>query len=75
MNESLRTAVYATGLTLGIGWLLHVGRGIFVPIVLSILVVYVIDGLARFTRLPASATSAGYVRYASPSLMSSSLPM
>ena len=57
MNESLRTAVYATGLTLGIGWLLHVGRGIFVPIVLSILVVYVIDGLARLF-----APAAGGVR-------------
>lgn len=65
MNESLRTAVYATGLTLGIGWLLYVGKGIFVPIVLSVLVVYVIDGLARLlARFPLLGVHLpGYVRY------------
>lgn len=65
MNESLRTAVYATGLALAIGWVLHVGKGIFVPIVLSVLVVYVIDGLARLiTRLPGIGRHLpGYVRY------------
>jgi len=65
MNDSLRTAAHATFLTIAIGWLLYVGKGIFVPIVLSVLVVYVIDGLARLVtrvsgvgpRLP------GYVRY------------
>jgi predicted PurR-regulated permease PerM len=65
MNESLRTAAYATILTVGIGWLLYVGKGIFVPIVLSILVVYVIDGVARlFARLPGLGRHLpGYVRY------------
>jgi predicted PurR-regulated permease PerM len=65
MNESLRTAVYETGLALAVGWLLHVGKGIFVPIVSSILVVYVIDGLARLiTRLPGIGRHLpGYVRY------------
>lgn len=53
VSASLRTAAYATVLVLGIGWLLHVGKSIVVPIVLSVLVVYVIDGVARlFTRLP-----------------------
>src|SRR5262245_12355707 len=53
MNQSLRTAAYTTIVTLGIGWLLYVGKGIFVPIVLSVLVVYVIDGLQRLlSRVP-----------------------
>jgi predicted PurR-regulated permease PerM len=47
MIDRLRLAVYATALTVAIGWLLYIGRGIFVPIVFSVLVVYVIDGLTR----------------------------
>ncbi len=50
----LRTAAYALFLAVVVGWILHIGKGIFVPVVLSVLVVYVIDGLARlFTRIPA----------------------
>jgi len=53
MIDRLRLTVYATALTLAIGWLLYVGKGIVVPIVFSILVVYVIDGLTRLLfRLP-----------------------
>lgn len=65
MNESLRTAAYTTIIALGIGWLLYVGKGIFVPIVLSVLVVYVIDGLARlFARMPVlGAHLPEYARY------------
>jgi len=48
MNERFRTAVYGTVFALCIGWVLYVGKGIFVPIVFSVLVVYVIVGLARF---------------------------
>jgi predicted PurR-regulated permease PerM len=52
-SEGFRTFVYATVLALCIGWVLYVGRGIFVPIVFSVLVVYVIRGLADvLTRLP-----------------------
>ena len=66
MNESLRNAAYAMVLTLGIGWLLHAGKGIVVPIVLSVLVVYVIDGLAGlFARLPGLGPQVpAYVHYA-----------
>ena len=55
----------STVLTLGIGWLLYVGKGIFVPIVLSVLVVYVIDGLARLLgRVPVLGMRLPeYVRY------------
>lgn len=53
MIDRLRLAAYATVLAVSIGWLLYVGKGIFVPIVFSILVVYVIDGLTRLMfRLP-----------------------
>ncbi|MFO1413914.1 MAG: AI-2E family transporter [Burkholderiales bacterium] len=43
----LRTAVYALALALMTGWLLYIGRGVFVPIVFAGLVVYVILGLTR----------------------------
>ena len=47
MNDRLRLTVYATVLAITIGWVLHVGKNIFVPIVFSVLVVYVIVGLTR----------------------------
>jgi AI-2 transport protein TqsA len=53
MNERLQATVYGTLFALGIGWILYIGKNVFVPIVLSILVVYVIVGLARsLHRLP-----------------------
>ena len=66
MNDTLRTTTYALILVVAAGWLLHVGKGIFVPIVLSVLLVYVIDGLARlFTRVPgAGPRLPGQLRYA-----------
>ena len=47
MNPTLRTAVYLTVLVLGVGWLLHVGTDILVPLVLAVMLLYVIDGVAR----------------------------
>ena len=66
MNDTLRTTTYALILVVAGGWLLHVGKGIFVPIVLSVLLVYVIDGLARlFTRVPGIGPQLpGQLRYA-----------
>ena len=53
MNSRLELAVHTTVLALAIGWILYVGKGIFVPIVFSILVVYVVDGVTRLLfRLP-----------------------
>lgn len=53
MTDRLRVAVYSTALLLMVGWLLHVGRPIFVPIVVAILFVFVINGLAALSaRLP-----------------------
>lgn len=53
MNEKFQASVYGVLLALGIGWILYIGKGVFVPIIFSILVVYVIVGLTRLlTRLP-----------------------
>lgn len=46
-GSRLQEAVYGGALLLMTGWILHVGRDVFVPIVLAGLVVYVILGLTR----------------------------
>ena len=51
--ERLRAAVHCTVLMLIIGWLLFIGKDIFVPAVLGAVIVYVIVGLAQaLGRLP-----------------------
>ena len=51
--DKLRAVVYGTVLLLIIGWVLTVGKAIFVPAVLGAVVVYVIVGLAQvLTRVP-----------------------
>ncbi len=53
MQESYRNLVYGVALALMIGWVLHIGSGIIVPVVASVLVVYVVLGLVRsFDRIP-----------------------
>lgn len=53
MSDAFRTVVYGTVFALCVGWVLYLGKGIFVPIVFSVLVVYVIAGLAQLLfRLP-----------------------
>ncbi len=52
--ERLRALVYGTVLMIIVGWVLHVGRDIFVPAVFGAVIVYVIVGLAQVLgRLPA----------------------
>ena len=52
-NARLEALVYGAALALIIGWVLYIGRGVFVPVVLGVLVVYVIVGLTRLLgRLP-----------------------
>jgi predicted PurR-regulated permease PerM len=51
--DRLRPLVYGTVLLLCIGWVLHVGKAIFVPAVLGAVIVYIIVGLAQaLDRLP-----------------------
>jgi predicted PurR-regulated permease PerM len=45
---ALQTLVLALALGIMVGWLLHIGRSIIVPLVVAVVVVYVIIGLARF---------------------------
>ncbi len=53
MQNSFRNLVYGVALALMVGYVFYVGRGIIVPVVASVLVVYVILGLARFIdRIP-----------------------
>ncbi len=45
--ERLRALVYGTVLLIVVGWVLHVGRDIFIPAVLGAVIVYVVVGLAH----------------------------
>jgi AI-2 transport protein TqsA len=52
-NDSLQSLVYGTIMALAIGWVLHIGKDVLLPIVFSILVVYVIVGTTRLVaRIP-----------------------
>ncbi len=54
MNEGFRALVHATVFAVLIGWLLYLGRDILVPIVFSVMAMYVILGSARLLeRVPA----------------------
>lgn len=48
VQGTLQNAFYAMGLVIMGGWLLYAGRGIIVPFVMGVMVVYVIIGLADF---------------------------
>ena len=43
----LEAFVYGTVLALIVGWVLYIGKGVFAPIVMAMLVVFVIVGLPR----------------------------
>jgi predicted PurR-regulated permease PerM len=46
LRGSLQNAFYAVALVVMLGWILYVGRGIIVPFVMALIVVYVVIGLA-----------------------------
>lgn len=46
-RDRLQSIVHGAALALIVGWVLYVGRQVFVPMVFSVLVAYVIIGLAR----------------------------
>jgi AI-2 transport protein TqsA len=53
MHDRFQAVVHGAILALIIGWVLYIGKPIFVPVVLSVLVVYVIVGLTRLLeRIP-----------------------
>lgn len=47
MNERFHAMVLGTIFALAVGWVLYIGKNVFVPIVISVLVVYVIVGMTR----------------------------
>ncbi|MBP6597616.1 MAG: AI-2E family transporter, partial [Arenimonas sp.] len=47
LNSPLGGATSAVWLAIGLGWLLHVGQSVLVPVVFGVLIAYVTDGLAR----------------------------
>lgn len=59
----LQSVAFGVGLAVAVGWVLYIGKQVFVPMVFGVLVVYVITGLARAAtaipvigpRLPAPA--------------------
>lgn len=46
-NDRLQSVFYGIALAVVVGWVLHVGKSVFVPIVFSVLIAYVVVGLAR----------------------------
>ena len=57
MIAPLRGAASAVWLAIGLGWILHVGQSVLVPVVFGVLVAYVTDGLARLLmRIPGVGT-------------------
>ncbi|WP_454828470.1 AI-2E family transporter [Pseudoxanthomonas wuyuanensis] len=46
-DNRLQSFFYGAGLALMVGWVLYIGRLVFVPIVFSVLVAYIIVGLVR----------------------------
>jgi AI-2 transport protein TqsA len=54
MQDRFQSVVLGAVLAVVVGWVLHIGKAVFVPIVFSVLIVYVITGLARLLkRVPA----------------------
>ena len=52
-RDPLQSLVYGAVLALVIGWVLHIGKSVLLPIVFSVLVVYVIVGTTRLVaRIP-----------------------
>ena len=49
LADPIRTLFHGVALALMLGWILFLGRSIFVPVVSSILVVYVVLGVSRLT--------------------------
>lgn len=52
-DNRLQSFFYGAALAIMVGWVLHIGRLVFVPIVFSVLVAYIIVGLVRaLERMP-----------------------
>lgn len=53
MNERFRALVYGTVFAVVVGWVLYIGRDVLIPIVFSVMIMYVIVGSVRqLERIP-----------------------
>ena len=71
VNERFRSFVVGVFLAIAMGWVLHIGQDIFIPIIFSVLVGFVIIGLTRLlekTPLEGRHMSV-QIRYLAASLM------
>ncbi|MBO9513505.1 MAG: AI-2E family transporter [Variovorax sp.] len=51
MDHRFQTFVYSTAIALMFGWVFYIGRDVFVPIMFSVFVVYVILGVSRLIQV------------------------
>ncbi len=47
MHDRFRNLVYAVALAIMIGWLLHIGRSVIIPVIAGVILAYIIVALAR----------------------------
>lgn len=53
-QDRFRNIVYGLALTLMIGWILYIGKNVFVPVISSVILAYIVTALAeRMRRIPA----------------------
>ena len=57
VNQRLQAFAYGALLAVILGWVLHVGKDVFVPVAFGVVVVYIVSGLANLlSRLPVLAS-------------------
>jgi predicted PurR-regulated permease PerM len=57
VNQRLQALAYGALLAAILGWVLHVGKDVFVPVAFGVVVVYIVSGLANLlSRLPVLAS-------------------
>lgn len=57
VNQRLQAFAYGALLAVLLGWVLHVGKDVFVPVAFGVVVVYIVSGLANLlSRLPVLAS-------------------
>ena len=53
VNQRLQAFAYGALLAVILGWVLHVGKDVFVPVAFGVVVVYIVSGLANLlSRIP-----------------------
>ena len=50
VNQRLQALTYGALLSVLVGWVLYVGKDVFVPVAFGVVVVYIVSGLANLCR-------------------------